>query len=361
MNVSLIDALQQIEREKDIPVEVLVETIEAALVSAYKKHFGANGIIRVHLDWDTSDFRVYAEKSVVEKVRNSHLEISLEEARQLQPEAQLGEVLRVEVTPTNFGRIAAQTAKQVILQRIREAEREVIYQEYADQEGEVLTGIVQRIERNVVYVNVGKIEALLPAREQMPGEDYRFGDRLKVYVLRVERGTRLPEIVVSRTHPGLLRRLFEMEVPEIHEGVVELKSIAREPGVRSKVAVASRDPHVDPVGACVGHRGSRVQAITNELGQEKIDIIRWSENPAEYIAEALSPAKISRVVMNPNGLVATVIVPDDQQSLAIGRSGQNVRLAARLTGLKIDIRSETQIAAQGGSAALEKSPGALAK
>lgn len=346
MRENLIDALQQIEREKDIPVEILVETIEAALVSAYKKHFGVGGSIRVDLDWKTSGFRVFAEKEVVERVTNPPTEISLAEARRIHPGAQMGDLVEVEVTPDNFGRIAAQTAKQVVVQRIREAERDILYQEFADRLGEVVTGIVQRTEKRNVLVAINKAEAILPPQEQMPGDEYRFGDRLKLYVLDVRKTSRQPQIVVSRTHPGLLRRLFEMEVPEIHEGVVELKSVAREAGLRSKVAVAARDPNVDPVGACVGHRGSRVQAITNELGNEKIDIIRWSPDPTEYIAEALSPAKISRVVMNPEGTAALVIVPDDQQSLAIGRAGQNVRLAARLTGWKLDIRSASQVQAE---------------
>jgi len=343
MRDSLIDALHQVEREKDIPVEVLVETIEAALVSAYKRHFGFSGSIRVDLDWQTSGFRVFAEKEVVEEIISPHTEILIAEARRLQPGVQLGEIIEVEVTPENFGRIAAQTAKQVVVQRIREAERDILFNEFSDRTGEVVTGVVQRFEKRNVLVAVGKVEALLPPQEQMPGDDYRFGDRLKMYVLDVRKTSRQPQIVLSRTHPGLLRRLFEMEVPEIHDGVVELKSVAREAGLRSKVAVAARDPNVDPVGACVGHRGSRVQAITNELGNEKIDIIRWSADPTEYIAEALSPAKISRVVMNEEGSAALVIVPDDQQSLAIGRAGQNVRLAARLTGWKIDIRSASQI------------------
>lgn len=346
MRENLIDALQQIEREKDIPVEVLVETIEAALVSAYKKHFGVGGSIRVDLDWKTSGFRVFAEKEVVEKVTSPPTEISLAEARQIQAGARLGDLVEVEVTPDNFGRIAAQTAKQVVVQRIREAERDILYQEFADRLGEVVTGVVQRTEKRNVLVAINKAEAILPPQEQMPGDEYRFGDRLKLYLLDVRKTSRQPQIIVSRTHPGLLRRLFEMEVPEIHEGVVELKSVAREAGLRSKVAVAARDPNVDPVGACVGHRGSRVQAITNELGNEKIDIIRWSSDPTEYIAEALSPAKISRVVMNPEGTAALVIVPDDQQSLAIGRAGQNVRLAARLTGWKLDIRSVSQVQAE---------------
>jgi len=346
MRENLIDALQQIEREKDIPVEVLVETIEAALVSAYKKHFGVGGSIRVDLDWQTSGFRVFAEKAVVEKVTHPPTEISLAEARRIRAGAQLGDLVEVEVTPDNFGRIAAQTAKQVVVQRIREAERDILYQEFADRLGEVVTGVVQRTEKRNVLVAINKAEAILPPQEQMPVDEYRFGDRLKLYVLDVRKTSRQPQIIVSRTHPGLLRRLFEMEVPEIHEGVVELKSVAREAGLRSKVAVAARDPNVDPVGACVGHRGSRVQAITNELGNEKIDIIRWSSDPTEYIAEALSPAKISRVVMNPEGTAALVIVPDDQQSLAIGRAGQNVRLAARLTGWKLDIRSVSQVQAE---------------
>lgn len=346
----LLDALHQLAREKDIPYERLVDQFTKALAAGYKKHVGTlQQEATVELDDSAAmGFRIYAEKVAVEQVADPQLEISLEEAREIDPETELNDIMEVDVTPDDLGelgRIAAQTVKQVMTQGIREIEREIVYNEFIDRVGEVVPGIVQRTERNgVVMINIGKTEAILPRSEQMRGDDYRFGDRLEVYILRVDETSRSPQVVVSRSHPNLLRRLFEREVPEIHDGVVEIVSLAREAGVRSKVAVASRDTNVDPVGACVGHRGSRVQAVTNELGSEKIDIIRHHDDARAHIAEALSPAKISKVLLSPDGTAATVVVPDDQQSLAIGRAGQNVRLAARLTGLKLDIRSETQIA-----------------
>jgi N utilization substance protein A len=267
----------------------------------------------------------------------------------------LGDTVEIEVTPADFGRIAAQTAKQVIMQKIREAARDAIYQEFSEQEGQVVPGTIQRIEGRRVYVDLGRVEGILPEREQIRNERYRPGLRMRFYVLETRRTTRQPQIILSRTHPGLLRRLFEIEVPEIYEGIVEVKSVAREAGSRSKVAVASRDPHVDPVGACVGHRGSRVQAIVDELGGEKIDIIRWHEDPRQYIAEALGPARVKEVIIkDPERRIAAVIVSSDQQSLAIGRSGQNVRLAARLTGWRLDIRNEEEWQAEQAAAASEE-------
>ncbi len=351
----VMDALHQLAREKDIPYERLVEQFQKALAAGYKKHVGTMAECTVELDDShPAGFRIYAEKVAVPRVSDALHEISLEEAREIDPETEANDIMEVDVTPDDLGdlgRIAAQTVKQVMTQGIREIEREIVFGEYVDRVGEVLPGIVQRLERGgTVMINIGKTEAVLPKSEQMKGDEYRFGDRLEVLILRVEDNNRAPQVVVSRSHPNLLRRLFEREVPEIHEGVVEIVSLAREAGVRSKVAVATRDGNVDPVGACVGHRGTRVQAVTNELGMEKIDIIRYHEDPRMHIAEALSPAKISKVMLTPDGTAATVIVPDDQQSLAIGRAGQNVRLAARLTGLKLDIRSESQIA--GGEAPL---------
>jgi N utilization substance protein A len=296
-------------------------------------------------------FCIYVEKVAVQKVADPRREISLEEAREIDPEAELNDHMDVEETPEDFGRIAAQTVKQVMVQGVREVERELIYNEYIDRVGEILPAVVQRQEKGNVIVSIGKGEAILPRSEQMRGDGYRFGDRLEVLVLRVDETPRNPQIIVSRTHPNLLRRLFEREVPEIHDGVVEIVALAREAGVRSKVAVATRDPNVDPVGACVGHRGSRVQAVTQELADEKIDIIRYHEDPRLHIVEALSPAKIAKVLVSADKTAAVVVVPDDQQSLAIGRAGQNVRLAARLTGLKLDIRSETQMAEGGEGAA----------
>jgi len=344
MQVDFVQALRDIEKEKDIPLEVLEEILEAALVSAYRKHYGSAGEIHVEIDWEDSRASIYARKKVVETIEDQHTELSIAEARKLDEGIQVGESIDIEVTPENFGRIAAQTAKQVVVQRIREAEREIIFSEFADRAGEVVTGVVQRRSGRSVFINVGKVEALLPASEQMPSDGYRFGERIKVYVVEVKRTTKTPHVLVSRSHPGLLRRLFELEVPEIHDGVVEIKAIAREAGLRTKVAVFSRQENVDPVGACVGHRGSRVQAVVDELRGEKIDIVRWSDEMARYLASALSPARVNEVRIDEDGKTATVIVPDNQLSLAIGKEGQNVRLAARLTGWRIDIRSETQIA-----------------
>jgi len=343
MTIEFLQALRDLEREKEIPVPLLTEIVEAALVSAYRKHFGSTGEIHVEIDWDSAQAAVYTRKLVVEKVEDQHLQISLEQARKLDSEAQIGDCLDIEVTPAEFGRIAAQTAKQVVVQRIRETERKIVYDTYSGRTGDVLAAVVQRRDGRAVYLSVGKTEAILPPSEQMPTDSYRFGERLKVYLLKVEDTARTPGIIVSRSHPGLVRKLFELEVPEIHEGVVELKSVAREAGARTKVAVASRLENVDPVGACVGHRGSRVQAVVDELNGEKIDIVRWSEDPARLLASALSPAKVSEVKLDYDQKAATVVVPDSQLSLAIGKEGQNVRLAARLTGWHIDIRSESRI------------------
>jgi N utilization substance protein A len=354
MNNSLLEMLTQLAREKEIPVDLLVDQFKKALAAGYKKHVGTLQEVTVELDPSSPrGFCIFVEKAVVEKVADARAEISLEEAREIDPEVELGEHMDVEENPEDLGRIAAQTVKQVMVQGIREVERQLIYDEYHDRVGEILPAVVQRHEKGAVVVSLSKLkggeqgkgEAILPRSEQMRGDNYRFGDRLEVYLLRVDETPRNPQIVVSRTHPNLLRRLFEREVPEIHEGVVEIVNLAREAGVRSKVAVATRDANVDPVGACVGHRGSRVQAVTQELADERIDIIRFHADPKAFINEALSPAKISKVILSDDKTGATVIVPDDQQSLAIGRAGQNVRLAARLTGLKLDIRSESQVAA----------------
>lgn len=288
---------------------------------------------------------MFARKTVVEAVKDSRLEISLEEAQSIDPRYSLEDVVELEVTPKNFGRIAAQTAKQVVVQRIREAERGIIYEEFSSRESDIVTGIVQRIEAKNVYIDLGKAEAILAPSEQIPGEAYRHSDRLKTYIIEVKKTTKGPQILVSRTHPGLLKRLFELEVPEIHDGVVEIKSVAREPGLRSKISVHSRDEDVDPVGACVGHKGMRVQTIVNELKGEKIDIVKWNTDPAKYIANALSPAKVVNVEVNETDKTSRVVVPDYQLSLAIGKEGQNARLAAKLTGWKIDIKSESQVQA----------------
>jgi N utilization substance protein A len=343
MNQDFLDALRQIEKEKEIPLEVLLTTIESALETAYKKNYAATGDIRVRVTSSKTGFKVYCQKDVVEEVKNDHTEISVADARRYNPDAVVGSSIEIEVTPENFGRIAAQTAKQVVVQRIREAEREHVYEEYGDRIGEVVTGTVSHKEQRNVFINLGKVEALLPPAEQVPTEPYRTGDRLKVYMLEVRRTPRGPQVVVSRTHPTLIRRLFELEVPEIIEGIISIKSVAREAGARTKIAVASTDDKVDPVGACVGHRGTRVQAVVNELYDEKIDIVRWNSDITKFIAESLSPAKAVSVTANDETKTALVVVPDSQLSLAIGKSGQNVRLAARLTGWRIDIRSESQL------------------
>ena len=347
MNADFLQAFEQLGREKGIAAEVLFDAIEAALISAYKRNFGSAQNVHVSLDRVTGDIHVYARKTVVEEVKNQYLEMTLDEARRLDPRYEIDDVVEVEVTPKNFGRIAAQTAKQVVVQRIREAERGMIYEEFSNRESDIVTGIVQRIEQKNVFIDLGKAEAILTPLEQIPGETYRHGDRIKTYIIEVKKTTKGPQIMVSRTHPGLLKRLFELEVPEIHDGVVELKSVAREPGLRSKIAVHSRDEDVDPVGSCVGHKGMRVQTIVQELRGEKIDIVKWNVDPEKYIANALSPAKVIYVEANETDKVSRVVVPDYQLSLAIGKEGQNARLAAKLTGWKIDIKSESQAMANG--------------
>ncbi len=345
MSIELIHALEQIEKEKGINKEVLLEAIEAALISAYRRNFGSTQNVKIYIDRLSGEVKVFAMKKVTKNPTNDLLEISLEEARKIDPKYDIDDIVEIEVTPRKFGRIAAQTAKQVVVQRIREAERGVIYEEYHNKEGDIVTGIVQRAERKNVIIDLGKTEAILSASEQTPGEEYRFNERIKTYIVEVKKTTKGPVIYVSRTHPGLVKRLFELEVPEIHDGTVEIKSIAREPGSRTKIAVFSRDPDVDPVGACVGQKGTRVQAIVDELRGEKIDIIRWSSNIEEFISSSLSPAKVIRVDIDEESKSAKVTVPDYQLSLAIGKEGQNARLAAKLTGWKIDIKSESQLRA----------------
>ena len=344
MNAEFMQAFEQLGREKGIAPEVLFDAIEAALISAYKRNFGSAQNVRVSLDRTTGEIHVYARKNVVEDVSDPRLELSLSEAKAIDPRYELEDVVELEVTPKNFGRIAAQTAKQVVVQRIREAERGMIYEEFSNRESDIVTGIVQRIEQKNVFIDLGKAEAILAPSEQIPDEVYKHNDRLKTYIVEVKKTTKGPQILVSRTHPGLLKRLFELEVPEIHDGIVELKSVAREPGLRSKIAVYSRDETVDPVGACVGHKGMRVQTIVNELKGEKIDIVRWNTDPAKYIANALSPARVLSVEIQETEKMSRVVVPDYQLSLAIGKEGQNARLAAKLTGWKIDIKSESQAA-----------------
>ncbi len=341
MSNELLDALTILEKEKGISRDVLVEAIEAALVSAYKRNFNQAQNVRVDFNLVNGSMRVFARKEIVDEVFDSRLEISLEEAKSINPNYEVEDVLELEVTPKNFGRIAAQTAKQVVTQRVREAERGIVYNEFIDREEDIMTGIVQRRDSKYIYVALGKTEALLPANEQMPNESYQPHERYKVFLTKVEKTSKGPQIFVSRTHPGLLKRLFELEVPEIFDGTVEIKSVAREAGDRSKISVYSDNPEVDPVGACVGPKGQRVQAIVNELKGEKIDIVKWSEDPVVFVANALSPSKVLEVIVNEEEKATTVIVPDYQLSLAIGKRGQNARLAAKLTGWKIDIKSET--------------------
>jgi N utilization substance protein A len=348
MNKDLIHVIEQIGREKGIEKEVLFEAVESALLSASKKTMGLADNVRMELDRRTGALRVYARKKVVEVVSERKLEISLEDARKLNREAELDDELEMELPPQEFGRIAAQTAKQVILQRVRDAERDAVYGEFADKEGKIVRGVVHRVEKRNVIVEIGRAEAVLAEREQIPGERYGPGDRVRAYVLEVKKGVKGPQVMLSRTHPGLLVRLFEGEIPEITEGIVLVKEAAREPGERAKVAVASTKRDVDPIGACVGLRGTRIQVISRELRGEKIDIVEWSTDPATFVARALSPAKVSSVTLGEPEVEGgqrpvLVIVPDSQLSLAIGKRGQNARLAAKLTGLRVDIKSESEI------------------
>ena len=347
-NKDLIYVIEQIGREKGIGKEVLFEAVESALLSASKKTMGLADNVRMELDRHTGGLRVFARKKVVEEVSDKKLEIQLEEARRLNSEAQLDDELEMELPPQEFGRIAAQTAKQVILQRVRDAERDAIYAEFIDREGKIVRGVVHRVEKRNVIVEIGKAEAVLMEREQIPGERHNPGDRIRAYVLEVKRGIKGPQIMLSRTHPGFLVRLFETEIPEIAEGIVQVREAAREAGERAKVAVASTKRDVDPIGACVGLRGTRIQVISRELRGEKIDIVEWSADPATFVARALSPAKVSSVTVGAPDVEGSqpsvlVIVPDSQLSLAIGKRGQNARLAAKLTGLRVDIKSESEV------------------
>ncbi|PHS35287.1 MAG: transcription termination/antitermination protein NusA [Alkaliphilus sp.] len=346
MNTEFISALEQIQKDKGISKEILIDTIEAALISSYKRNFGTSQNVKVEINQDTGDINVYSQKRVVEEVEDDLLEISLEDAKAINPNYELEDMVENEVTPRNFGRIAAQTAKQVVVQRIREAERMVIFEEFVNRESEIITGKVARISKGTVFVNIGKVEAILPQGEQMSSDKYNHGDRIKTYITEVKNTTKGPQIAISRTHPGLIKRLFELEVPEIHEGTVEIKSISREPGSRTKIAVETKNENVDAVGACVGAQGNRVQSIVDELRGEKIDIIEYSQDPALFISNALKPAKVIAVKIDEASKAARVIVPDYQLSLAIGKEGQNARLAAKLTAWKIDIKSESQVVSE---------------
>ena len=345
MSKEMLNALEALEVEKGISKEIVIDALEAALVSAYKRHYGQAQNVEVEFDHKKGNIHVYAVKEVTEEVMDSQLEVSLKEALVLNGAYELGDKIRFEVTPKDFGRIAAQTAKQVILQRVREAERTIIYNEFSAYENDIMQGIVERQDNRYIYVNLGKIEAVLSRQDQIPNEVYQPHDRIKVYVSKVENTSKGPQVFVSRSHPDLLKRLFEQEIPEVYDGIVEIVSIAREAGDRAKVAVRSRDENVDPVGTCVGPRGQRVQAIVNELKGENMDIVEWSEDPAIFIANALNPAQVVDVFFVENEKSCTVVVPDYQLSLAIGKRGQNARLAAKLTNYKIDIKSESDMEA----------------
>lgn len=342
MNKELLSAIEYLSKEKGVTADVICDSLEAVLITAYKKEYDGNPNATVRLDRLTGDYSIVSPKTVVAEVADEENEISLEDARAIDKGYEEGDEILVDVTPKNFGRIAAQAAKQVMIQRLREAERNIVYDEFYGRTDDIITGIIQRIEQKNVYIDLGKAEAVLPYSEQIPTEEYTVGQRIKCYVVEVRNSPKGAQIQLSRTHPGLLKRLFELEVPEIYDGVVELHSVAREPGKRSKIAVYSRDPNVDCVGACVGPKGARVQNIVMELQNEKIDIVKWDEDPAVYIANALSPAQVISVTIDEDAKSSVVVVPDYQLSLAIGKAGQNARLAAKLTNWKIDIKSESQ-------------------
>jgi N utilization substance protein A len=345
-NSELLKAFNELGNEKGIVPDTLFDAVEAALIAAYRKNFASSQNVRVELDRKSGDIHVYVRKLVVENAEDDSQEISAAEAAAVNPQYQAGDIIEIEIKPRNFGRIAAQTAKQVVVQRIREIERGLVYEKFSNRESDIVTGMVQRVENKNVYIDLGKAEAVLMPGEQIEGEEYIPFERIKAYIIEVRKTNKGPQIMVSRTHPGLLKRLFELEVPEIHDGLVEIKSVAREAGMRSKISVYSKDENVDPVGSCVGHKGMRVQTVVNELRGEKIDIVKFSSDPEEYVANALSPAKVLVVEANPTEKICRVIVPDYQLSLAIGKEGQNARLAAKLTGWKIDIKSESAVAAE---------------
>lgn len=345
-NKQLIVAIQELEKEKGIKKDYLLDSIESALLTAYKRNYNSQENVKVVVDRETGASHLYSVKEVVEHAENPILQISLEEARKIDKEAQIGGTVDVELVPKNFGRIAAQTAKQVIIQKLREAEREIIYSEYSERKGEIVSGIIQKADQNIVVMDLGKVEGVMPAKEQIPTEKYHVNDKIKGYILDVEKGAKgVPQVVISRACPEFVKKLFEFEIPEIYEGVIEIKAVSRDAGSRSKVAVYSPNENIDPVGSCVGQKGVRIQNIINELNGEKIDVIEWNADLSIYISSALLPAQVMAVDIDEENRVAQVIVPDDQLSLAIGKSGQNARLAAKLTGLsdwRIDIKSETQ-------------------
>ncbi len=351
MFLDLNRVIEQVGKDKGIGKEILIEALENALLSAARKEFGPQREIEARYNEQLGEVELFQFKTVVEQVQNTYTEISLEDAREIDPEAQIGDSLGIKMDSASFGRIAAQTAKQVIIQKVRDAERDIIYNEFQERQGELVNGIVQRFERGNIIVDLGRTEAVLLPRDQVPREAYRQGDRIRAYVMDIKKTPKGPQILLSRTHPGLLIKLFELEVPEISEGIVKIEAAAREPGGRAKIAVSSRDPDVDPVGACVGMKGSRVQAVVQELRGEKIDIVPYSEDPVRFVVNALAPAEVSDVRVDEENRTMEILVADDQLSLAIGRRGQNVRLAAKLTGWKLDIKSESRLSASQAAAA----------
>ena len=342
-NKELVIALEELEKEKGIKKDYIIESIESALLTAYKRNFDSAENVKVVMDEVTGATHLYSVKEVVEAVEDSNLQISLDEAKKINKKAKVGETVDIELAPKNFGRIAAQTAKQVIIQKLREAERDVLYTEFNDRKGEIVSGIIQKADGGIVVLDLGKLEGIMPLKEQIPTEKYRVNDKIRGYVSEVVKGVKgNPQVIVSRANNDFVRKLFEFEIPEIYEGLIEIKSVSRDPGNRSKVAVYSTNPDIDPVGSCVGQKGIRIQNIINELNGEKIDVIEWNEDPSIYISAALLPAQVMAVDIKEEEKFAQVIVPDDQLSLAIGKAGQNARLAAKLTNWKIDIKSETQ-------------------
>ena len=346
MNKEMFEALEELSIEKGINKDYILEAIETALITAYKRNFNSSENVKIVIDEEHYTINVYSLKEVVEEVFDPAIEIDLASARNINPKAVMEDIVEVEITPKDFGRISAQTAKQVIVQKIREAEREIVYSEYSDRQGEIVSGIIQKVDKNIVIVDLGRLEGIMTLNEQVPGEEYNVNDRIKAYVLDVTKNQKgVPQMVISRTHPGFVRRLLELEIPEIYEGLIEIKNIVREAGSRTKIAVYSKDPNIDPVGSCVGPRGTRIQNILNELKEEKVDVVEWSEDPVQFIASALSPATVLAVDIDEENTASKVVVPDNQLSLAIGKDGQNARLSAKLTGWKIDIKSESQIKA----------------
>ena len=342
-NKELIMALDELEKERGISKEYLLESLEVALVAAYKKNFDSAENVKVEIDSQTGEIHVYAQKEVVETVENSQLQISLEDAKKIEKKAKIGDIINIETKPKDFGRIAAGAAKQHVIQKVREAERNMIFDEYNDRKGEIVTGIIQKADKGTVVLDLGKLEGIMPLKEQIPTEHYHVNDKIKAYVLSVEKGLKgAPQVLVTRSHPDVIKKLFELEIPEIYEGLIEVKVVSRDPGYRSKVAVYSKNPDIDPVGSCVGAKGIRIQNIINEMNGEKIDVIEWSEDPATFICAALLPAHVMAVDIKEDEKFAQVIVPDEELSLAIGKGGQNARLAVKLTNWKIDIKSETQ-------------------